>query len=221
MIRWLLQSTPCLILCPLLAPQQVSISDAPADTSQTSTPVPVTPELSRTVRIKNDTLVLLRPEQDISSADLRVGDKVRFTLENDIVADGEVVVRAGTTFYSTITSVRPKTEDRDGQLGFSFTEPELGHGKRLRLIDETTKERKDIRDEEIFWLTYGTIILAPFIVIELGYAALHPRQTFIRKDVKRKPQDMSYPKGKVIKFYVQKTMKIRMDQLAGDPGLSR
>jgi hypothetical protein len=215
MIRWLLQSMLCLILCPLLVAQQVAAPAQTADAPQSTKPVPATASPSRTVRIENGALVALRPEQSISSADARAGDKVRFTLVNDLVADGVLIVPAGTSFYSTITSAHPKDADHYGRLSFSFTEPDLGHGKRLRLIDELSKEQKDIRDDERGWLIIEIVavtILLPLIPFVLASDAAHPHPH--QAKYKPMPRDLYYPKGKVVKFYVQHTLKIRTDQLA-------
>ncbi len=208
MIRWLLQSALCLILCPLVAAQQVA--------PQSPAPAPAKAAHSSNVRIKKDALILLRPEQGFSSADARAGDKVRFTLMNDFVAEGQIVIQAGTTFYAVVTSARPKDAHHDGSLRLSFTEPDLGNGKPLRLIDGNAKERKELRNEEIFWLTYGTIILAPILVpmllIILIESARHSHKTSQGK-IQLAHLDQSYAKDEIAKFYVQHTVKICADQL--------
>ena len=55
-------------------------------------------------------------------------------------------------------------------------------------------------------------ILLPLIPFVLASDAAHPHPH--QAKYKPMPRDLYYPKGKVVKFYVQHTLKIRTDQLA-------
>ena len=205
MIRWLLQSTLCLILCPLLAAQEVA---PPA------TPAPATATHSRTVRIKKDTPVTLRLEQIISSADAKVGDKVHFTLMGDLVADGQLIAPAGTSLFSTITFARPKA-DHWGRVVFSIPEIDFGHGKQLQLTDADPQLRKDNRELGVILLTM--IILTSPISVPMYLSNMaersHQPQPAVKTGKKREPQEQIYQEGRQFHYFVQHTLKIHMDQL--------
>src|SRR5271157_2520389 len=166
-MKRLLQSMLCLILCPLLVAQQVA-PPASKSMSQLPLPPPTANSPTRTVRIPMDTLVVLRLEQRISTADAKQGDKVHFTLANDLAAGGQVVIPAGTSCDLTITGVWRATPENPYQTpGILFSDPELdlGHGQMVRLTNTNYAMRHDEsdgvtrRDVILIW------IAAPFWVL--------------------------------------------------------
>jgi hypothetical protein len=132
MIRELLQSALCLTLCPLLVAQQANepgtVTQAKPETTTGNQPKP-----SKVVRIPADSSVRLRLEQQISSADAHVGERVRFTIEGGLEVGNRIVVPDGTAFFATVTAVRARTTDHYGEVRFSDPELDLGSGQRIRL----------------------------------------------------------------------------------------
>ncbi|MGD0859002.1 MAG: hypothetical protein ABR912_06755 [Terracidiphilus sp.] len=108
MIRWLLQSTLCLILCPLVAAQQIAPPAASADAPQSATPAPATAVHSTgpTITLHRGTTVSLIRLETISSATAQVGQRVRFAVLEDVKVDGVIVIPKGTPASTVVTYVR-------------------------------------------------------------------------------------------------------------------
>jgi hypothetical protein len=238
MMKRLLQPALCLIFCPMIMAQQGETS---ATGSKAKLPKPdqanAAAKPSRTVRIPMDTLVTVRLEQRISSGDSHVGDRIRFSLVDDLVVDGYVVVPAGTSCYANITHVwrsRPKEPSRGGELAFSDPKLELGHGKTIHLIEYSYDERH--LDEETYSLKHPKMFLAfiaepfwaPYMLLENKIRKTKGEREWNKnpeyKEEKRKleevarknwvPHDTVYPVGRLFDYYVQREIDIRMDRLA-------
>lgn len=217
MTRKMLQSALCICLSPLLAAQQVSepAPSAPAvKAAHPSAP-------SGTVRIPAYTPVNLRLEQRVSSADAHVGDRVCFTLVNDLAANGRVVAPAGTSLFATVRHVHPKSKTRNGYVRLSGPELDLGLGQRIRFTDATSDVADDV-EMAIALLTAAAIsspIWVPQLLFELARGTTRPRSA-VTPNKRPEPVDSVLLQGRRLIFVTRRAERIRVDRLvvAQSPG---
>ncbi len=216
MLRTTLESALfCLCLSPLLVAQHVNQPVMP-DEPRPALEAPQTevPASSVRVRIPMYTRVDLQLEQRISSADAHVGDRVRFTLVNDLAVKGRVVAQAGTSCYATIKGVRPRSDKKNGSVKLSDPELDLGHGKRIRLTDMAPDAGDDV-EMAVAFLT-AAAISSPIWVPELLFESIssafrpHPSVTHAKRP---DPADYVIPEGRHLVFVTQRAVRIRVDTL--------
>jgi hypothetical protein len=170
-----------------------------------------------------DTLVVLRLEQRLSTADAKQGDKVHFTLANDLAADGRVVIPAGTSCYLTITEVwRATPKDPNLVAGIRFADPklDLGHGQIVRLTDTSYAMRHDesdgVTDRDAFFLMITSPFWLPPVLLQEANAkraeAKVNRAVVTSKNWK--PCDAVYEVGHRYNYYFRHAVKIRTDRPA-------
>jgi len=210
MIRKVFQITLCFCLSPLLVAQQVAQPTVPALTKPgTAT------SASGTVRILRNSTVVPRLEQTISSADVRVGDRVRFTLVNSLVSGGRVVAPAGTSCYATISKAHAKDARMDGYFEWSYPEVDLGHGKMVQLDPKVSGFGGDEDG-----LLIPVIILAPIAgvmwsavtVADLARSVMRAKPA--PPVANRETMEELYSQSQHFTFYVHHTVSIRRDRLA-------
>jgi len=170
--------------------------------------------------LRQDTKVDLRLEQDISSATSKKGQKVRFTVVDDLVVDGRVVAPKGSEVDVTISSVeRARTnasctvvEDGWMQLG----QPTLRLGQMQIPLDEETKKIRSEDDSRGF--PWGLVLFAPIEAPILAIAALkgsvenaghHPAQA-PPADCPLKEFEMK--QGTTSSYYLKHDVKLRATQ---------
>jgi hypothetical protein len=200
--------------------QVVPSSPAPARPSATAA-VPAV------VRIRADTIVEFQLDQAISSADVKVGDRIRFTLVNDLAAAGRVAAPAGTFCYATITKAHPKDGKHDGYLAFSDPRLDLGHGQTVRFTTEDSRERRQARVLYVVGPAFGMPLLvvgyaisAPINLAIMAHDALdhHARTPAPNKQSKApeipQPKDEELLRGHRFCYYVRSTVRVRLDRLA-------
>jgi hypothetical protein len=130
MIRWLLQSTLCLILCPLLAAQQVAPPAPPADAPQNALPRP----LSDFITIPQYTKIELISLEDVSSATATKGQFVRLAVANDVLVNGMIVIPKGTLASGVVSYViKGAPGKRDGYLSVDPRIIFLNNGKTIKV----------------------------------------------------------------------------------------
>src|SRR5271157_5022732 len=115
MMRKLLQFALCLILCPLLAAQQVtSREQSPAARES----LPTAQSKSATITLRRGTIVPLFPLETVSSATAQVGQIVRFAVSTDVKVDGMIVIPKGTPASGVVTYVsKAICGQRNGRVG--------------------------------------------------------------------------------------------------------
>jgi hypothetical protein len=222
MMRKLLQSMFCLILGPLLIAQQVE-SPATNSAAQSPLPPPSANTSSRTVRIPMDTLVVLRLEQRISTADAKVGDKVHFTLVNDLAVEGRVIIPAGASCDLTIAKVwRATPENPYLVASIQFTAPilDLGHGQIVRLTNTNYAMRHDEsdgvtrRDEILIWIA-SPVWFLPVLIQDANEKRTEAKANLAAVTPKNwKPCDAEHEKGEHFNYYFRRAVKIRADRIA-------
>ncbi|MGA3011726.1 MAG: hypothetical protein ABSD72_15825 [Terracidiphilus sp.] len=217
MARKLLQAVSCLILCPLLMGQEAaSPVIAPAD--QLATPPPAKKASSSIVSIRMDTLVVLRLEERVSTANAKQGDKVRLTLVNDLATGGRVIIPAGTSCYLTITRVwraTPKDPFLVARVQFAAPKLDLGHGQMVRLTDLNYAQRHSddggISNHEAFLMLIAAPIWLPSMLLQEAKAR---RAVVTPKNWKPEDKDTTYEAGKRFNYYFPRAVNIHVNQQA-------
>lgn len=176
MIRRFLPSALCFLLPPLLVAQQNA-------------------QLTR-LRLEKDTEIHLRLDQDVSSASVREGDRVRYVVVDDVLADGVVVIPAGATAYQRVTLVQPAKNGptcgdvQNGWFDLDETVRLPSHGVVIKmrawrkedLPKGPESNGKDVAIGVLLApLAIAVIIALPIVLIPYGIASgihdkLHPAQ---------------------------------------------
>jgi hypothetical protein len=95
----------------------------------------------RVATLRADTPVTLIAANDISSADVAVGDTVSFILANDLVADNAIAVRHGTKVLAKVTMVvKAKFAGRSGALSL--------HLEPLRVVGKPVLLRANVNGSD-------------------------------------------------------------------------
>ncbi len=169
MLRWLLQSMLCLMLCPLLVAQQVTPPAAPADA-----PHP----LSEFITIPKYTKIELISLEEISSATAIKGQSVRLAVAKDVLVDGLVVIPKGTIASGVVSYViKGAPRIRDGSLWVEPRNIFLNNGKTIKVKDNTGS------DFGPFWFAYT--FLAPLMLmiwILVAVDKVHKNKKSLGKD---------------------------------------
>lgn len=214
MLRPSIQMALCICLSPVLAAQETTEPQrAPAD-AQTAVPSPTM------VRLAVDTQITLRLDQDVSSADAKVGDRVRFALAEDLTAEGRMVAPAGAFCYAVVRKARQQDSKSDGYLEFSDAELDLGHGQVIRFTDTRLHDRRTARAITIVapvaglpLLAIGNAVSLPINLALVAHDALHSHTapgTNQRSTAAKAPQrqDDVHPRGSLSHYYVRNTVRV-------------
>lgn len=160
--------------------------------------------------------MVLRLEQRLSTADAKQGDKVHFTLANDLAIDGQVVIPAGTSLYTTIAKVwRATPQDPYLVASIQFTAPDLdlGHGQMVRLTTLSYAQRHDesdgVTDRDAFFLMITSPFWLPPVLLQEAKAK---RAVVTPKNWK--PCDTVYEVGHRYNYYFRRAVRIRTDRPA-------
>ena len=217
----------CLCVSPLLVAQQASQSSLPhavravpptQDTSKASDTISVYP-----ISPQAPNQVVLRLEQPVSSASAHKGDRIRFTALNDFSPNRKVVIPSGTTLYSTVSYVRPKTIHRSGDLKFSDPAVDLGNGQRIRL---TTNDGDEMWGPgAIPVILVGAVTIGPLVVatspIWLTEMVIHDvreqRSRALAHSPKPDPVDKYLSRGEVLNYYTRNDSQLRPDRTVNPP----
>lgn len=199
---------PCaLLLClsPPLAAQDGSPALASVDQLSFA---PVTPVSAEVLPLGGLGRATLRLEQSVSSASAHRGDRIRFTLENDLyVANRGEVASAGTSVYATVAHVRPKTHQRSGNLQFSDPEIVLSNGKRIRLTKTDPQDRFGVGAIPVVIVAAVTlgplvVVTSPISLTELLIHRIHERHVErLGQTTKPPPVEREFSEGDVVCYY--------------------
>jgi hypothetical protein len=214
MIRTTLQSVLCLCLSPLLVVQQTSQAP-PFSASTPNAPEQSISQCAADARrgiliLPMDMQVSLRLDQPLTSATAKPGDKIRYTLVDDLIVGGRVVVPAGTPAYSNVTHAEPSGAEHSGHLRFSDPILDPGHGQHIRLAARSKADREN--DSNMAWsLASYTIFLAPLMVPALLIFGVEYATR--RAHSAPNPQDITYPQGFLFHLFTRYKTRIREDSL--------
>jgi hypothetical protein len=217
-MRKLLQSILCICLCPLLAAQEVTpqnapqAAKAPVDAREPSSgqAADATP---RPVSLPRDMHVTLRLEQSVSSANARKGEQVRFTLANDLIADGRIVAPTGSSCYAKIAQVRPRDARNSGVL--KFNDPKFDLGLNLGAQQQVQFRRNPGTTPDEVEETVGFVVVAlimlPIVLPLAPFIAIHNKH-----HAKSKPQttETEFIEGTNFDYFVRRTTIVRRDSIA-------
>jgi hypothetical protein len=226
----MLQSALCITLCPLLVAQQISEPDAISPAKPATAPGNRS-KTPKAVRIPAGSTVRLRLDQQISSADAQVGDRVRFTIVGGLEVENRIVIPDGTAFFAIITAVRPKTPDHYGEVGFSDPELDLGSGQRIRL---TGNDCVAYPAGCVAYCVLVAVTLVPisaatlpisgalFLVDKIKQDNAQRRLTALgvqkpvkaEKPIKGDRSREEYPEGQTFDYYTRQGARIRPDLIA-------
>jgi hypothetical protein len=176
MIRRISQSALCLLLSPLLVAQQ--------NTRLTN------------LQLGKDTEIHLRLDQDVSSASVREGDRVRYVVVDDVLVDGVVVIPAGAAAYQRVTLVQPAKNgptcgdvqngwfnlDEDVKLSSRGVEMKMRAWRKEDLPKGPKSNGKDVAIGVLLApFAIAVTIALPIVLIPYGIAGgvhdkLHPAQ---------------------------------------------
>jgi hypothetical protein len=131
MIRKLLQSALCVILCPLLAAQQISTPPAISDAQPQPQPSPATAYLTLSRGTEFD---LLAPGP-VTFAKARPGVVVQFVVDKDVLLGGVLVIHAGIPVAGVVDSVKRGSHfrHRTGEMEVLVTKMVSGSPLELHL----------------------------------------------------------------------------------------
>lgn len=117
--------------------------------------IPVTGAQSpQNVVVPAGTLLRLSLQTPVSTKISEVGDPVRATLYDDLIIDGQLVLREGTLFLGRVTHVKPaRTGQRQSELSLVFDRVRLSYGEEpatltLAAIDDWRSDKKIKSDDE-------------------------------------------------------------------------
>jgi hypothetical protein len=151
-------------------------------------PTPEVPSITNTdssLKLGDSTPVMLRTKQDLSSATVKVGDRVPFRVVKDVRVADLIVIRRGADAWGLVTAVQHKRrKGRPGNLDIAIQSVQLLTGENAPLRAEQHSEGKsrdvatmrDIPGAAV--ATFGIAIpYAVFTMFEKGKDAYLPAGT--------------------------------------------
>jgi hypothetical protein len=117
--------------------------------------IPVTEAQSpQNVVVPAGTILRLSLQTPVSTKISEVGDPIRATLYDDLIIDGQLVLREGTLFLGRVTHVKPaRRGQRQSELSLVFDRVRLSYGQEpatltLAAIDDWRSDTKIKSDDE-------------------------------------------------------------------------
>jgi hypothetical protein len=148
MSRKLLQSVLCLLLCPLLAAQQVQ-AQAPQDDQLSAPPLAVTTFAQPAYTVGPDaSIIRLEAAEGATFAKEKIGASFRFVVDHDVELGTVTMLRAGTPVTGTIIAVKRGSarKHRGGQLDLQLSDVVDGNQVVVRLMGASRVKRTVVRD---------------------------------------------------------------------------
>jgi len=132
-------------------------------------------------RLPDGTKVPLRLMETISSGTAKDGDPVNFTVVEDIVADGEVIIKQGTPVRGVIVQAQSKRRlGRAGKLSYTVTETKSVDRQPIRLR-ATQNKSGDSHTTGVAVTTAAVAVFvpvaAPFFLLRKGKDIVVPEST--------------------------------------------
>ena len=143
MSRKLLQSVLCLLLCPLLAAQQVQ-AQAPQDDQLSAPPLAVTTFAQPAYTVGPDaSIIRLEAAEGATFAKEKIGASFRFVVDHDVELGTVTMLRAGTPVTGTIIAVKRGSarKHRGGQLDLQLSDVADGNRVMVRLMGASRVKR--------------------------------------------------------------------------------
>jgi hypothetical protein len=109
--------------------------------------VPSTTNTNSSMKLEDSTPVMLRTKQDLSSATLKVGDRVPFRVVKDVRVADLIVIPRGADAWGLVTAVQPKRrKGRPGNLDIAIQSVQLltGENAPLRAKQHLEGKSRDV-----------------------------------------------------------------------------
>jgi hypothetical protein len=139
MIRSMVQSALCLVLCPPLVAQQATQTPPPSIAQQPPQPAlattnakPVQPE---SIAIPEDTKIVLELKEQVALASPSSGSAIQLVVVRDVVVNGITALQAGTSVAGVFADQRHGAHKlhRDGSVSIRARELQTGSPIKVRL----------------------------------------------------------------------------------------
>ncbi len=102
------------------------------------------------VTVVSGTAVVLETVKDITTKDVKVGDKVTLSVSNDVIVEGEVVIKKGTiALGEVVVSQKNGAVGAPGKLGISIRSVPAVDGTNIVLSGSKNVEGKSKQTESI------------------------------------------------------------------------
>jgi hypothetical protein len=153
MIRRLLQFTLCLILCPLLAAEQVAPPSAPH-------PLP------KSITVQKNTEIEFISLEAVSSATATKNQMVRLAVAKDVIINGSVAIPKGTLAMGKVHFAKGIPGKQDGSLRIEPSTLTLGNGRRVKLWESMYGEDDcaNVGPCWVLWTLFAPIFLIGMVV---------------------------------------------------------
>src|SRR5260370_30945052 len=147
--------------------------------------VPCITNTNSSMKLEDSTPVTLRTKQDLSSATVKVGDRVPFHVVKDVRVADLIVIPRGADAWGLVTAVQPRRrKGRPGKLDIAIQSVQLLTGENAPLRAEQHSEGKS-RDvgkiADIPWAAIATfgwgIPMVLFSMLQKGKNAYGPAWT--------------------------------------------
>jgi hypothetical protein len=132
-------------------------------------------------RLPDGTRIAVRTMEQLSSATLKDGSQVTFAVVEDVVVDGEVVIRQGTPVRGTIVDAQAKRRmGRAGKLQYTVNETKAVDRTTIRL--RALQDRKgdsNVTSTAVTTVAVGVFVpvAAPFFLLRKGHDIVVPEGT--------------------------------------------
>ena len=134
-------------------------------------------------RLPDGTRIAVRTMEQLSSASVKDSDPVTFAVVEDVVVDGEVVIKQGTPVRGTIVDAQAKRRmGRAGKLQYTVNETKaVDRGTiRLRALQDR-KGDSNVTSTAVTTVAVGVFVpvAAPFFLLRKGHDIVVPEGTRI------------------------------------------
>lgn len=142
-----------------------------------------TPAWAAARRLPDGTRIAVRTMEQLSSATLKDNDPVTFAVVEDVVVDGEVVIKQGTPVRGAIVNAEAKRRmGRAGKLQYTVTETKAVDRSAIRL--RAVQDRRgdsNVTSTAVTTAAVGVFVpvAAPFFLLRKGHDIVVPEGTRI------------------------------------------
>ena len=149
----------------------------------------------QTIRVPDGTRVAVRLMEQLSSATAKAGDTVAFEVVEDLIIDGQLLVKQGTPARGTVVEAAAKRRmGRAGNLSYTLAETRAIDGQTIRL--RATQEKKG--DSNVTSTAVATTAVAVFVPVAAPFVLL------------RKGKDITVASGTRVEAFVEGDHSLRV-----------
>ena len=134
-------------------------------------------------RLPDGTRIAVRTMEPLSSATVKDGDPVTFSVVEDVIVDGEIVIKQGTPVRGTIVDAQAKRRmGRAGRLQYTVNETKAVDRSAIRLRAlQARKGDSNVTSTAVTTAAVGVFVpvAAPFFLLRKGHDIVVPEGTRI------------------------------------------